>query len=165
MDVKQISRKQLILESKPFLEQLIPIAVAGAGLMLIVGSIKEYGVQSYYRFVYIVGAFMLFMGILYLLVGPKGSKAFVDLSTGKMTVTHRQGIRLLVKRIISIKAIQEIRIEERKPKNARSSQYRLAVRLEEEDWVPITHWKHKDIASYQEAARSLQGFVNAASKE
>lgn len=164
MEVKQISPRQLIVENRPFLEQLIPLAVAGAGLMLILGSIKEYGPQSYYRFTYVFGALMVFWGALYLLVGPKMSKVFLDLDTGKMEVTHKQGIRMLVKRFISIHAIEQIRIEERRKKRARKPSYRLAVKLEEE-WVPITHWAAKDLNTYQEAASRLQGFVGASKKE
>lgn len=164
MNVKQISPRQLILEIRPFLDQLIPLAIAGAGLMLIIGSIKEYGPQSYYRFTYVFGAFMAFWGVLYLVVGPKFSKTFLDLDTGKMEVTHKQGIRMLVKRFITIRAIEQIRIEERQKKRAKRPQYRLAVKLEE-DWVPISHWSNKDLNSFQEAARSLKGFINASKKE
>ncbi|MCI4668601.1 MAG: hypothetical protein MRZ79_10745 [Bacteroidia bacterium] len=158
MVVKQISPRQLIVENRPFLEQLIPLAIAGAGLMLIVGSIKEYGPQSYYRFTYIFGAIMMFWGVLYLIAGPKMSKVSLDLDTGKMEVTHKQGIRMLVKRFISLNAIEQIRIEERMKKRARKPSYRLAVKLKEE-WVPVSHWSNRDLTSHEEAAKSLQRFV------
>ncbi|MEO0895963.1 MAG: hypothetical protein AAFY71_06165 [Bacteroidota bacterium] len=166
MVVKQISPNELIVENKPFLEQIIPIAIAGAGIMLIIGSIREYGIQSYYRFTYIMGAIMLFWGSVYVLIAPKASVIHMTIRNGQMRVKHRQGIRMIVDRLISIPAITKVRIEqEEKGKKRRGRPaFRLSVELKDQ-WVPISHWSKRPVEDHQQAAKNILAFVNKAKKQ
>ena len=167
MELKEIGKNRLVIEETNFLGWLIPLAIAGAGLMLVLGSIRHYGIQAWYRATYMGGGAMAFWGILYFLITPKSSKVKLDLEADSMTVEHKQGIRVLVKRYIFLPAIEQVRIEKKDPKkkngNARP-QYRLAAKVEGE-WVILTHWAKSELYDQEEAARRIQAYVAESKKK
>lgn len=134
--------------------------------MLILGSARHYGIQAWYRATYIAGGAMTFWGVLYLIISPKNSKVKLDLDADTLTVEHKQGIRVLVKRYILLQAVEKVRIEKKEPKkkggNARPH-YRLAAQVEGE-WVILTHWAKSRLYDVEQAAKRIQSYVAEAQK-
>ncbi|MEL6627308.1 MAG: hypothetical protein AAFS00_03920 [Bacteroidota bacterium] len=163
MEIKQPSRDELIVLEKPFLSWLIPLSIAGAGLMLILGSMKQYGIQAWYRTTYMLGGALAFWGVLYLLIGPKGSSVKLNREESTMIVEHKKGVRVLVKRYIFMQEVEQIRIEQKQnPKRpSQKLQYRLAANVAGE-WVALTHWSNSQLYDFEQAAKQIQAFVTEA---
>lgn len=166
MEIKQPSSRKLILTESQFIRQLVSLAVAGAGLMLIIGSIREYGPQAWYRTTYWGGALFMVMGTIYFLLGPWTSRIEVDLDLGQLAYKIRRGVRTHSQRDVPLEQIDQIRIEQLTPQQAKSRQthFRLSANING-TWTPLNHWAPGNTYDYELGGKRLSAFISAYQRE
>lgn len=166
MEIKQPSAQKLILTESQFIRQLVPLAVSGAGLMLIVGSIREYGIQSWFRTTYWGGAVVMVMGAIYFLFGPWSSRIELNVGIGELGYRIRRGIRTYDQQQVKLSQISEVRIEQLDPNHlkGRRPHYRLAAQIDG-TWTPLNHWSQGNTYDYELAGKKLTAFIKQYKQE
>ncbi|MEO0470862.1 MAG: hypothetical protein AAF206_14640 [Bacteroidota bacterium] len=149
METTSLSQQKLQIEDRPLLMRMLFLALSGAGLMLIVGTIREHGVQSWYRFTYIAGIVMGIVGVAIFFRVVKGYRVVFDKQSGRVHFQEMLGFSVSKEKVYSFSAFRELRVERKKAGvNALNDQevfhYRIAARFEGKGWVPFTpHFQKK----------------------
>ncbi len=162
MQITQPSAERLIIEQKNMLMQILPWSIGGAGLLLTLGMIDEYGVQSWYRMPYWLGATFAALGLLFALTVPQHHKVVFNRLANRVTVQAKRGIRVVYFEQYPLDTVQSIRIEQGQ-KPARNGQplirYRLSISVLDQ-WVPLLIAWQEDLEEHQQAAGYVQAFID-----
>ena len=149
METTSLSPQKLQIEDRPLLMRMLFLALSGAGLMLIIGTIREYGVQSWYRFTYIAGIVMGIAGLVVFFRIVKGFRIVFDKQADRVHFQEMIGFKVHKQASYPLSAYRELRMERKKMGiNALNDQevyhYRIAARFEGKGWVPFTpHFQKK----------------------
>jgi len=141
------------MEDKSWLVRVFILAFAGAGLLLTMASMREYGFQAWYRLTHWFGLVMALGGvILYSRI-----KFTLRLEISK---THQKGNLSLLKgfsweqlKSFDPADISELIIEKRKKGNREG--FRLKAKIKDE-WIPLQTSFSYDFSEVEQAAKALQ---------
>jgi len=158
LEITDIGPRHLVLEEKPPLARLILVSVAGAGLLLTLGTMKEYGWQSWYRLTYWLGALVaLLAGVGWGLWG-RSTRCEVRLETRRLRLWYRQGLRTALDRTIHLDRIQGLEMEQRP--GSRPA-YRLSLLLEEDERLVLNARGTYDRTGLEAVAGRLKAYLEA----
>ena len=167
MEIKKHTSEHLVIEHGSWLMRMVPLVIGGAGLLLILGTMKEYGVQSWYRGTYLMGGLSVALGLLFYVAVPESFKTSLVRTANRMTVSAKRGIRMVYYEHYPLSSIKSVRIEQRTVPNKKGNQevrFRLAIQIMDE-WVPVVPKLVKNVSELEPVARQLQAFLLAESEE
>jgi len=167
MEIKKHTSDHLVLEDSNWLMQILPLVIGGAGLLLVLGTMKEYGVESWYRGTYLMGGLSVALGILFYLAVPASYKTTLFRTANRMTVSAKRGIRVVYYEHYPLSSIKGVRIEQRTipgKKGEKLVRFRLAMEVMDK-WVPVIPKLSKEVSELEPLARELQAFLLAESDE
>lgn len=166
MQITHQSQDRLVIEQKNMLMQIVPWAIGGAGLLLTLGMMDEYGMQSWYRTPYWLGATIAAIGLLVGLTVPVSYKAVLNRRANRVTVQARRGVRTVYYEQYPLGAIDGVRIEQGQPRTRQGEsqpRYRLAISVLT-DWVALLPDWGEDLHDHKAVARQVQAFLALASE-
>jgi len=155
MDITQHTSQKLVVEQKSFLIQGILAALFIAGLSLLVGSAKHYGIQATYRFTYWMGGLLALVSIGGFTFFVKTAKAIFDKETDNFKLYHRKG---WIKKLILDKPLSEIsslRID----KKGNPASYRLSLQHKESNWYALQQNNLRDLKKLEYIGKHIQAFL------
>jgi hypothetical protein len=161
MEITQHTSEKLVIEQKNSLQSIIPLAIGGAGLLLTLGMIREYGVQAWYRTPYWLGGTIAFIGILFALMVPESYRTVFHRLADRVTVQVKRGMRVVQYETYPLSAIDGVRIEQGQATNKQGEteiRYRLAISVVEQ-WVPLLPKWQGDLYEHQSVAQQVQAFL------
>lgn len=161
MEITHYTSEKLVIEQKNSLARIVPLAIGGAGLLLTLGMINQYGVQAWYRTPYWLGAAVALSCLLIGLTIPPAYKTVLNRLADRVTIQVKRGMRVVQYEQYPLSAIDSVRIEQG---NATSNQgesktrYRLAISILEQ-WVPLLPKWQQDLHEHQSIAQQVQAFL------
>jgi len=149
------SQNKLILEDKPLLGRMISYTFVITGLILILPNPYKSNVGFY-----------LYAGILLVVAGgimQKYLRANVrctfDKELGKLRISRIKPLQKSWEETYDLKDISKIRIESQKDRSDQT-RYRLALRMSQDNWVPLTRdFSQKDRQPLEALAEKIQAFL------
>ncbi|GAB4410187.1 MAG: hypothetical protein OHK0039_14420 [Bacteroidia bacterium] len=154
MNIRLYTGDRLILEKSPPLLRLVFVSIAGAGVLLVLATMKEYGVQSWYRLTYWLGALVAVVaGAAYALWGESASLEASRVSE-RLLVRRRLGMRLAIDRNLSLRALRGVEVED-SPRG-----WRLVLLLDGGERLPVLQAYTRDEDATRAAARRLAAFID-----
>jgi hypothetical protein len=166
MQITHHTAERLTVEQKNMLMQILPWAIGGAGLLLTLGMIDEYGVQSWYRTPYWLGAVVASLGLFFAVTFPSHHKVVLNRPANRVTVQAKRGIRVVYYEQYPLDTVQELRIEEGQKAGRDGNpltRYRLAISVLDQ-WVPMLPLWQEDLEEHQRVAGYVQAFLDHAPK-
>lgn len=158
MEITTHTRDLLVLEDKHWVGRVFVLAVGGAGILLLLSSMKEYGPQAWYRLTHWMGALLAVGAALVYVRTVFTIRLEVSKLHNKIRISRLRGLRWEEIRQAQLSDFTDIRIE-RKSLGARIL-YRLAIRLKEE-WVPVQHGFSLDFTQVEQAGKAVQRIFQA----
>ena len=149
------NREKLILEDKPTLGRVFSYTLVVAGLILILPNPYRTRVD-----------FLTYAGIVLVLIGlvmqrflPANVRCRFDKEKGKLNISRIKPLIRGWEETYELDQISKIRIESHNNKR-NQTRYRLALQLNQADWVPLTEtFSHKDPKVIQALAEKIQAFL------
>ena len=163
MEISKQSEQVLVLEQKNGLGRIIPLAIGLAGLLLTLGMMREYGVQSWYRTPYWLGAVIAAAGLLIFITIPFSVHAKLDRKAGKLILQSKRGFRTESYQSFPLAEVKSVRVEQAnfsRQGGPEESRYRVAVQIFDE-WVPLSPKFRRELYPHQQAAGQIQAFLQA----
>jgi hypothetical protein len=163
MQITKQTPERLVVEQKNLLMQVIPWSLGGAGLLLALGMMDEYGIQSWYRMPYWLGGSVAVIGLLFALTVPLSYRTIFNRKNNQVRVQARRGIRVIYLEQYPLDTIEGIRIEEGQ-RSSRQGQvqarYRMTLSVLGE-WVPLLPVWQDDLHDHRAVARQVQAFLGS----
>lgn len=153
MEITTHTRDLLVLEDKRWLSRVFILAFAGAGLLLTLSSIREYGIQGWYRMTHWMGMVMAFGGILLYSRLVFTLKLEVSKVHGRGTMSMLKGFRWRQISNFELTELSELKIERQTMGHRKG--YRLAAKIGEE-WIPLQQAFSHDYSEVEQAGKALQ---------
>ena len=159
MEILQQTKETLVLEDKSSILRIFFAALIMTGLLLPLVTMREFGIQSYYRFTYWIGGFLLLGGVLGFRFLYHQSRMSLELPEKRISLEHMQGWKVMGSQEIYFHQIEEIRVAERQHKGR--SEYRLELKHKNQGWIPVNQRFRKDGIGIQNSATVLKGYLEA----
>ncbi|MDP5172298.1 MAG: hypothetical protein NWR72_18785 [Bacteroidia bacterium] len=153
MEITLHTKDTLVLEDSSWLAKVFLLAFAGAGILLTLTSIKEYGFQAWYRLTHWFGTLMAISGLLVFLKRIFTIRLELSRIYGTVRISQLRGYRWTELYLFDIKDVTELKIE-RKVTGSRE-QFRLSIKAKG-DWIPIQKSFSNDFSRIEQAAKVLQ---------
>ncbi len=153
MEITTHTKDLLVLEDKRWVGRVFILAVGGAGILLLLSSMKEYGPQAWYRLTHWMGALLAVGATLVYVRTVFTIRLEVSRLHDKVRLSRLRGMNWEEIRQAPVSELTDLRIE-RKISGGRTL-YRLAIRLKEE-WVPVQHGFSLDFTQVEQAGKAVQ---------
>lgn len=153
MEITVHTKDLLVIEDKNKLAIVFIIAIAGAGLLLTLASMKEYGVQAWYRMTHWLGVLMVVGGGLVFTRFNFSLKLELSLLHQKGTISRLRGFSWELVASFTPSDISELKIE--KQKVGHREGFRLLANINNE-WIPLQKSSSYDYMEVEQAAKALQ---------
>jgi len=161
MELTQETPQLLVVERKNSLLRMLPLAIGGAGLLLTLSMMKEYGVQAWYRTPYWLGALIATVSVLVYLLVPQQLSAKFDRKKGKATLQVKRGIRLAHYQQYALSGISSVRVEQAEVRKGDEVQNRYRVSMQVDgQWIPVLPGFRPNLYPHQFLAGKLQAWLN-----
>ena len=145
----------LILEAKPTLGRVFAYTLIVSGLILILPNPYKSRVDFY---MYAGIALVLLGGILHRYL-PENVRCSFDREKGKLKITRIKPLQRGWEETYELEQISKIRIES-KPNKSNQTRYRLALQMDQNQWVPLTKaFIQKNPEESQALAEKIQAFL------
>lgn len=155
MDTVAIGPEKLVLEDKPVMARLISYALVGTGVILILPN--PYKPSPDYLMY--AGIIMAMGGIFMQRFIRPTVKCVFDKKNGHLTIFRIRPFRGGTEESYPLAKISKIRIEYNED-NKDHVRYRLSLRMDEENWVPLTtHFTQRDSHTLESIAKKIQAFL------
>ncbi len=153
MEITYHTRDTLILEDKRALARVFILAFAGAGILLTLSSIQEYGFQAWYRLTHWGGALMAISGALIYLRTTFIRRVQVSALHNEVIISTLRGFSWTDNESFEATSVKELTIERRAigPKEL----FRL-VMVTDHGKVSVQRGFSQDFIQVEQAAKSLQ---------
>lgn len=113
MDLQIHSAQKLSWRDSLGLWALLVIAIGGAGMLLLLSSIREYGLQSWYRLPYWFGGLMALAALIsYSFFFPRIKMTWIR--NGMLSLRHHRGIRLVERHEMPLTEVKDVSIRDQK---------------------------------------------------
>ncbi|MEM6343785.1 MAG: hypothetical protein AAF927_07885 [Bacteroidota bacterium] len=159
MEILQRTKETLVLEDKSSILRIFFAALIMTGLLLPLVTMREFGIQSYYRFTYWIGGLLLLGGVLGFRFLYHQSRMSLNLDEKRISLEHMQGWKLLERKQIYFHQVEELRVAERTHKGRQ--QYRLELKHKNQGWLPVHKRFRKDGLGIKNSAKVLQAYIEA----
>lgn len=153
MEITTHTRDQLVLEDKRWLSKVFIIAFAGAGCLLTLSSIREYGIQGWYRMTHWMGVVMGAGGILLYSSLIFNLRLEISRVHGKGTLSMLKGFSWKEVASFELSELSELKIERQTIGHRQG--YRLLANIKG-DWVPLQQAFSHDYSAVEQAGKALQ---------
>ena len=157
MEVKTHSADKLVLEDIPSLGRVVSYALLGSGILLMIPSRYKPNPDN----LQYIGILLLVIGILMLYYLRPAVKCILNRKSGEMTFRRIWPIKGGKTYNYPLKEVKKIRIESKKLGGGEGpTRYRLALRLGEDQWLPLTDkFYERDVHNLESIAKKIQGFL------
>jgi uncharacterized membrane protein YcgQ (UPF0703/DUF1980 family) len=157
MEIKKNSQDTLIIDDRPYIKQILLVAIGLAGFSLFLGSVKEYGIQAWYRFTYIAAILMAVGGTVGFLYFTKTVRMVFDKVKKELSIIHIQPLRQTTVRTVALEGIRKVFIQ--KKESSERSFFRIALESKT-DGVIVPNVQFKpDYHTQEQMAKSIQRFL------
>lgn len=156
MEITESTQHRLAIEDKSWLQRVFFIAFGGAGLLLLMSSINQYGIQAWYRLTHWMGALMAIGALLIYARSIFTLKFEVSLNYQQAKLSRLRGWNWEPLQTWPLAEITDLRID-RKVQGGRE-RFRLAV-LANGNWLPIQRGFSNDFTQTEQAAKALQTYL------
>lgn len=155
MEVITQNQEKLILEDKPTMGRMMSYALVGTGIILMLPSQYKPNPDV-----------LLYIGVLMVLGGMSmqwylraSVRCVFDKDAGTLKIYRIKPFRGGWEESYPLKEITKIRIESKEDKQQRKK-YRLALEINEQQWVPLTrNYTRSDTHSLEVIAQKIQAFL------
>ena len=151
------NNQRLILEDNPRLLKTLMMVAAGSGFILILSTMNQYGIQSYYRFTYQIGVICALGGILSFLFFGWKSKVHFDYIDRFFTIEEKKGVFTKRNLRFPLEQLSDIKLDKKTISN--KDRYRISVQLNQQEWVPLSSHFGLNAHDYQVSGRKIQGLI------
>lgn len=141
------------MEDKSWLARVFILALAGAGLLLTMASMREYGFQAWYRLTHWFGVLMAVGGLISYTRIIFTLKLEISRVHQKGSLSRLKGFSWEHIKSFDPADISELKIE--KQTIGHREGFRLTARIKEE-WTPLQSSFSHDFAEVEQAAKALQ---------
>lgn len=153
MEITTHTKDLLVLEDKSWLARVFILSLAGAGLLLTMASMREYGFQAWYRLTHWFGVLMTVGGIISYTRIVFTLKLEISTIHQKASISRLKGFYWTQIKSFDPADISELKIE-RQTIGHREG-FRLTAKIKDE-WTPLqTSFSH-DFMEVEQAAKVLQ---------
>ncbi|MCB0838133.1 MAG: hypothetical protein KDD99_15780 [Bacteroidetes bacterium] len=159
MEVKTNTQDLLIIDDRPYIKQILLVAIGLAGFSLFLGSVKEYGIQAWYRFTYVAAIVMAIGGTFGFLYFTKTVRMVFDRVKKTFSIIHVQPVKSQMAQTIPLEEIQNVLIEKKVQKKSGRSMYRLALRRAGDSIIVPNHQFKPDYHTQEQMAKFIQKFL------
>lgn len=155
MEITQHTAQKLVIEQRNLLMQGIIASLFIAGISLVVGSAKHFGVQATYRFTYWFGGVLALGALGGFTFLAKTTKAVFDKETNNLKIYFRKG---WTKKVILDKALSDIssvRIDQK----GNPPKFRLSIQDQESKWYALQQNNIRDLKKLEYLGKHVQAFL------
>lgn len=153
MEITTHTKDLLVIEDKSWLARVFILALAGAGLLLTMASMREYGFQAWYRLTHWFGVLMAVGGLISYTRIVFTLKLEISKIHQKASLSRLKGFSWEQIKTFSPADISELKIE--KQKIGHREGFRLTAKIKE-DWTPLQSSFSHDFSEVEQAAKVLQ---------
>lgn len=157
LEITDIGPQHLVVEEKPPLGRLVLVSIAGAGLLLTLGTIKEYGWQSWYRLTYWLGALVALLAGAGWVVWGRSTRTEVRLAQRRLYHRQRRGLLPGTTQQVHLSRVQGLDWETQAGTRPR---YRLWLVQTDGSRMPLSHRFTPDEAGLRSVAARLQAYLD-----
>lgn len=158
MEITHHTRDSLILEDRSWVARVFIIALAGAGILLTLSSMREYGVQAWYRLTHWMGTLMAVAGALVYWRLVFNLRLEISLVHETLHLSRLRGFQWESLHQFALSEVTDLRIE-RKTLGPRE-RFRLAI-YAHGNWIPIQRSYSHDFGQVEQAGKALQTMLPA----
>ena len=149
------SQDKLILEDKPLLGRTISYTLVITGLILILPN----PYKSMADFYFYIGIVLVVVGGIMQKYLRANVRCTFDKGLGKLRISRIKPLQKSWEETYDLNHISKIRIESRKGR-ADQTRYRLALRMNQDNWVPLTQdFSQRDPQPLEALAEKIQAFL------
>lgn len=156
MEITTHTKDRLVIEDKSWLARVFILSLAGAGLLLTMASIREYGFQAWYRLTHWFGMVMAVGGLIAYTRIVFTLKLEISSPDQYGTLSQLKGFTWKPVKSFNPSDISELKIEKKQIRHREG--YRLTAKIQEE-WIPLQSSFSHDFSEVEQAARALQGIL------
>jgi hypothetical protein len=130
----------LVLQEERFLYRTWVLALTMSGVALILGSVREYGIQAVYRPLYGLGLMLALGSFGWFALGLPRRRVVVDRQAGLLILQWWRGFRCARQVSFPLAQVTDLRIEQRTrtaPNGLPRATYRVAI-WQGDTWIPLT---------------------------
>lgn len=160
MEILQRTKEDLVLEDKSSILRILFAALIMTGLLLPLVTMREFGIQSYYRFTYWIGGVLLLGGVLGFRFLYHQSRLSLNLAEKRISLEHMQGWKVIESQELYFHQIDDIRVAERK--DPKRTSYRIELHHKQQGWLPVHQKYRKDGTGIRNSAQVLKGYLDSA---
>lgn len=157
MEVTEYTQNRIVLEDNPWLERALMMVAGAGGIILVLSTMNQYGIQSSYRFTFQIGTLFGVLGILSFLFLGHRSKAIVNIPEQTFEIIFKKGIFTPNHIRIPLPQITDVRLDRQSIKG--QDRYRISVQVDHAEWIPLSTRFGKDLRSYEVAGKKLQALI------
>ena len=159
MEIKTKTSEVLVIDDRPYLKQVLLVAIGLAGFSLFLGTIKEYGFQSYYRFTYIMSILMVIIGPIGYLFFTTTIRMIFDKKSNDLQIFHIQPRKTALAETYSLDNIHGAEVESKKGKDPAISFHRLIINQADGKNIIPNHRFKRDYHSLGQVAKGIKKFL------
>lgn len=155
MEITQHTDQKLVIEQRNLLMQGILASLFIAGISLVVGSAKHFGLQATYRFTYWIGGVLALAALGGFTFLAKTTKVIFDKESNNLKIYHRKG---WIKKLILDKSLADIgsvRIDQK----GNPPKFRLSVQDKEDKWYALQQNNIRDLKKLEYLGKHIQAFL------
>lgn len=153
MEITTNTKDLLVIEDKSWLARVFILALAGAGILLTMASMREYGFQAWYRLTHWFGVVMAIGGLIVYTRIIFTLKLEISTIHQKGSLSRLKGFTWEPIKSFTPSDISELKIE--KQKIGHREGYRLTAKIGEE-WTPLQSSFSHDFSEVEQAAKAVQ---------
>lgn len=153
MEITTHTKDLLVIEDKSWLARVFILALAGAGILLTMASMREYGFQAWYRLTHWFGVVMAVGGLISYTRIVFTLKLEISNIHQKGILTRLKGFTWEPIKTFKPADISELKIERQKIGHREG--YRLVAKIQDE-WTPLQSSFSHDFSEIEQAAKALQ---------
>lgn len=161
MDITHHTSQKLVIEQRNLLLQGILASLFIAGISLVVGSAKHFGIQATYRFTYWMGGILGIASLGGFTFLVKTSKVIFDKELNNIKLYHRKG---WLKRQILDKPLTEIK-SVRIDQKGNPPKFRLSVQDQDAKWYALQQGNVRDLKKLEYVGKHIQAFLEGKKSE
>lgn len=156
MEIRTFVKDEMVIEEKPFMQQMLFLALALAGISLWIGSVKEFGLQAWYRMFYVTGILLFIAGIVGILISVT-IRIRLDRKSGLLTISKTSGTSTV---ITCEMPLEEIRSVELETLNKGDKQlYRVVVKGSGTTGIPLSERADTDFGTLDQVVKMVRRFL------